>query len=385
MGSCAGPFTHETRHVTEAPPHFNRAPWSHAHSQRPHLLLLLLHACGNLGTHCTRAAPRAAVHADVVQYQQHAWQEINRPGKYWKLPAFNKRTKPELQHYLTSQNHHFDKSHGKNRLVELCSLCYRGLPSYHSCTIPELEGYVRARRLPVQTGRGRKLDVKKAYLVSALEDADDDLSFERFEDLPAELRLRIYGLHFASFKERIVWTGKFQQPTCHELESKPMSIPSLPPLTEVSRLMRQETLPVFYQTMPSFLHAECSASINRIAEGGHEHDWRYWTSISPSHVNMMRQISLNLCVNPWGGWDATPGKLLLKAGSETKPLSYEFVVEGTKSPDSPTETVRDFADWHEKFEPKMRQIVEDAGNGGQHVLSRDLVDAVLSALRSFRP
>ena len=61
-----------------------------------------------------------------------------------------------------------------------------------------------------------------------LEEADENTGFERLLDLPPELRVLIYGLHFDSMPE--------------------LREPVQPPLSKVSRLLRQESLPIFYST-----------------------------------------------------------------------------------------------------------------------------------------
>jgi hypothetical protein len=68
-------------------------------------------------------------------------------------------------------------------------------------------------------------------IVDVLEHADDNATFERFIDLPPELRVRTYTIYFESFgvDARAV-----------------LSVP--PPPCETSRLLRKESLLLFYQT-----------------------------------------------------------------------------------------------------------------------------------------
>lgn len=78
----------------------------------------------------------------------------------------------------------------------------------------------------------------KTLLIEALETSDDDPRFELFSDLAAELRVRIYELHFLDLCD----SG-----------DEPASVlffPVEPAIAKVGRLLRQEALPVFYDTVP---------------------------------------------------------------------------------------------------------------------------------------
>ena len=61
-----------------------------------------------------------------------------------------------------------------------------------------------------------------------LEKADENFRFEKLLDLPAELRVVIYGFYFESLPQ--------------------LDEPTQPPLAKVSRLIRQESLPIFFGT-----------------------------------------------------------------------------------------------------------------------------------------
>lgn len=63
-----------------------------------------------------------------------------------------------------------------------------------------------------------------------METADDTARFEGFSDLPAELRVQIYELHFQDVYKQSPLIGP----------------PAEAPITRASRLLRKESLPVFY-------------------------------------------------------------------------------------------------------------------------------------------
>ena len=101
----------------------------------------------------------------------------------------------------------------------------RGLLDYRQSDVSELRNFVEARGL----AKMPKRTTSKKRLIQTLEDADDQMSFGHFMDLPPELRVSIYNLHLQSLK-------------------KP-NFAAQPPITKVSKTIRQETLPLFYRNM----------------------------------------------------------------------------------------------------------------------------------------
>ena len=95
---------------------------------------------------------------------------------------------------------------------------------YRQCDVSELRNFVEARglaKLPKCTS--------KKVLIQTLEDADDQMIFGHFMDLPPELRVSIYKLHVQSLE-------------------KPR-LAAQPRIAQVSKTIRQETLPLFYRDM----------------------------------------------------------------------------------------------------------------------------------------
>ena len=114
----------------------------------------------------------------------------------------------------------------------------RGLLSYDACSIDELRRFVEARSLPLP----KQFFQSKADFINALELDDDEGCFPKFTDLPAELRVRIYAMVF----------GKVQV----------IRVPRQPPLSQVSRQLRQEVLPIFFSTC-TFTFRICVERVNR--------------------------------------------------------------------------------------------------------------------------
>lgn len=137
---------------------------------------------------------------------------------YWKLASSNLL---DLKKLATERGCPSD-SVQVARLVELLSRPERGLICYEKCSHAELEAFCRARGL-ARVGEATHV------LIAVLEHADKEATFDRFTDLPAELRVRIYSMHFQSF-------------------GSALETPVQPPITTTSKLLRKEALPLFYQS-----------------------------------------------------------------------------------------------------------------------------------------
>jgi hypothetical protein len=147
--------------------------------------------------------------------------------RYWKLGFYTNKTTLELQEYLAAHGYQRTKNANKKKLMDAVGRCQRGLLSYAKFSADELRGFCFARKLSLPSERMQ--DLKVPHLVDMLEHADDDVeaTFPRFMELPAELRNRIYELHFQDYDEIS---------TEHDL----------PPITEVARI-GTEALPLFYK------------------------------------------------------------------------------------------------------------------------------------------
>ncbi|KAK0354030.1 hypothetical protein LTR94_014298 [Friedmanniomyces endolithicus] len=121
---------------------------------------------------------------------------------------------------LSAQNADFGQSTGRGRLSALLTRLDRGLLTYEKYGPAELRQLCRRRGFqPTQRARGEAMK-------ASLEQADDELTFPRFMDLPPELRVEIYGYHL------------------HSLDQGTLAVQ--PPLTTVCKLVRREALPLFY-------------------------------------------------------------------------------------------------------------------------------------------
>jgi len=159
----------------------------------------------------------------MVQFYQYG-----RSGRntYWKLDSGIALSTDSLGNNLSNNNFTALKKSTKPRLRELYIRSQRGLLSYEGLPLRELRRFTAQRALPDSTKTA--LNSIKA-LKGLLEKADDDATFGRFTELPPELR-QIILLHY--FDSLVVREVRYK----HQ-----------PPITLVSRNLRKESLPLFYE------------------------------------------------------------------------------------------------------------------------------------------
>jgi hypothetical protein len=111
---------------------------------------------------------------------------------YWKLDH-GPRTKQDLLSILEPKGRAY-KSTSVAHLRVLYSHYQRGLLSYEGLRASELETFISQRALPPRIDKRPTV----SNLKRLLELADDDATFDRFLDLPPELRQQIYDHYFDS-------------------------------------------------------------------------------------------------------------------------------------------------------------------------------------------
>lgn len=156
----------------------------------------------------------------------------NGGNAYWKLEY--KCSKRALLTALEAKGFNFQTPISKANLVKVQRRLDRGLLYYEDnrITTKELSHFIKDRKLSPPTSGLREA------MVLVLTAADEGQTFDRFSDLPPELRERIYGYYFSTFP-------------------KPLRCAVQPPLARASRLMRQEVLPVFYHLHEFQLELYC--------------------------------------------------------------------------------------------------------------------------------
>jgi hypothetical protein len=167
----------------------------------------------------------------MVQLQEPGF--ASGPMVFWKLDSGGGHSKNWLLGMLKDK-HYTCRSRTYARIHEHFVRCQRGFLSYEGLPIRELRLFIKQRGIPIIAGKKPTL----SSLKTQLEQADDNLTFDRFYGLPPELSQKIFQQYFDSFGEyrdssgnyrfgRPVWGGQ-------------------PPVTMASKQTRQEALPLFY-------------------------------------------------------------------------------------------------------------------------------------------
>lgn len=162
----------------------------------------------------------------MVQFRREGKSTFN---NYWKLDSgerWTEKTKEELLQILTTNDRSL-KAASMTRLRELFVRQQRGLLSYEGLTVGELRSFVVQRGLS-STSTARPT---AATLKARLEQADEDATFDRFSELPPEIRQQIFEQYFDSLNK------------CRGYTSRPGG---QPPIALASRQTRLEALPLYY-------------------------------------------------------------------------------------------------------------------------------------------
>ena len=160
----------------------------------------------------------------------------NSGGCYWQLQSYNDTHKIIMFSEVKAWGcKRAKESHSRSSLAEILQRRDRGLVCYDKCLGRELEVFLKARQVCPQRPARKTADAHRLAMIKALEQDDEAQKFERFLELPAELRKRIYELYFAEFKEVL-------------------RTPSKPPLARTCWQMRQEVLPLFFSSHEFEIH-----------------------------------------------------------------------------------------------------------------------------------
>lgn len=147
------------------------------------------------------------------------------PKDYWKLDSGFHWQKRGLREKLSKNKHSGFKIGCGNtaRLRELYVRHQRGLLSFESLPLQELRQFATVRGITVDP------NAVSTVVKAQLEKADNEATFDRFTDLPPEVRQIIFRHYYESLLSSIRAVRKYQ-----------------PPITMVSRMIRQESLPLLY-------------------------------------------------------------------------------------------------------------------------------------------
>jgi hypothetical protein len=282
----------------------------------------------------------------------------------------------------------------------------RGFLNYENCTIAELETFVERRRLATPTEdtyhvhdlpstidlrpthdrqlrrqtRGQKIEAlrakaKKAAYIKVLLDADDTAVFDRFFELPPEVRKIVYKKHYDDFPYLL--------------------LPHQPPLTLASKLLRAEALPSFFEQTTFALRFKVFTRAhrnshhlvrpNRVSLCDTADDPDLLTSTNVPDSLLSRVSRLRLCLlhrhthrpNSWGHRHVRVESMSfdIDLNDDTGPvLDREGGLDGLLDPY-----------WDlccERLEPVITRVLKDvAARPKAHRLRRDDIKALLGAVR----
>ena len=260
----------------------------------------------------------------MVQYRK-ALSYSEFPEDYWKLQPTSAMRKATRLEILRNYGYRAGQKTPKARLAYLVSrILDRKLVVYETCDAEELRAFCRRRGIAIPQSANRK----KRRLISLLETVDEDIVFKGFfEQLPAEIRARVYKEHFDCL-----------QPEFQRAITRKKGVPGPPPLVTASRQLYEETYGNFYATMkvPVEIYGRVvppdhfspvtiyrllcespgviSATPLKILESLHHIE--LWVFLSVNNKTLLDDITITACLKE-GGWAITL-RMSEISGSEAK-------------------------------------------------------------------
>lgn len=205
------------------------------------------------------------------------------PQNFWKLHFSPTTTLAQFRRNLLKTSLHISSPCPRRlrlKLPFIDSRAQRGMLLYEICTLTELFTFCHDRGISTSHINRR---VIKSDLIQLLEAADESPVFQFFEELPPELRLRIYGFSFEFFRHEdqvdsppgwdrhyifspkdllpetttTGWTTEADDLTLFarkDLKDYDIFRSPPPPVSRVCRLLREEATSLFYQGMTLVSH-----------------------------------------------------------------------------------------------------------------------------------
>ena len=202
--------------------------------------------------------------SNVLEMREHKHHD-----EYWKIHNYDARLVQTLE--TLPNNHHYKVPSSSNKaiLAKAASRATRGLLRYENYKVAELRQFCNQRDLK----HPNLSKPSKSQLIQTLEEPDEHKVFRRLMDLPPELRLLIYTLYFKSLPD--------------------LEEPTQPPISRVCRLVRQESLPLFFSTCTFII-----STINWRGRGLHR--LKFFDEISDNHLKTIRN-SVYRVLHRWPG------------------------------------------------------------------------------------
>jgi hypothetical protein len=150
---------------------------------------------------------------------------------------------------------------------------------YDDCTLTELRKFARDRGLTTPSAE----KPSKSTLIQRLLEADETPTFTRFFELSAELRQTIYEYYVGDF-------GTFWYHYLKYTRSNALSHPVTPPLAQVSRRLRDEALPVFYNSCRFRLYFTPDQKCDSWRLSDRSREWL--NRLSTEHLGCIRRLEI---------------------------------------------------------------------------------------------
>lgn len=170
---------------------------------------------------------------------------------YWKIEERQQRRWNKifrLQGLLDSFNYQYNTSSNRARLLDLVARAERGLISYEKRSLSDLKSFCAARQIDVPKESSRK----KLEYIRMLEDSDENsVTFAKFLDLPPELRQQVYAYFIEFIFRNTHGTSYF--------------VPTPPPITQTCTLIRNESMPMFFDSFRLQTHTFRTYSLSHAA------------------------------------------------------------------------------------------------------------------------
>lgn len=144
---------------------------------------------------------------------------------------------------------------------------------YDSCTDDEVRTFAIDRGLAPANAK-----LSRRTLIKRLRDKDMSPSFSRFIDLPPEIRTIVYELYMSDF------TGKS------------LSCPTSTPITRVSRMLRSESLPLFYRTATFMFSFQTGVDGAAVIDSRHG---IFLDALAKANLGFVRKMDMR--VSTWRG------------------------------------------------------------------------------------
>ncbi|KXS99828.1 hypothetical protein AC578_8875 [Pseudocercospora eumusae] len=219
------------------------------------------------------------------QFMRHITNSKHQHDDYWKLQSYNSMTAQQMRELLQKRRYAVGKSDSKDKLEEALLRSDCGMQSYADQSDDDLRALVRSRGVDAShVICGNKVGTR-GDLLSLLKNADMNPRFEKFSDLAAELRNKIYEHYFSEIRQSLY-------------------APSEPPITRVSRDIRQETIKMYYDscTFDFVLRLpKTSQALGRRSLQAHARRLTipsqmrlFMSSVSPNHLAYVRKVNIQL-------------------------------------------------------------------------------------------